>query len=275
MAEILGILNVTRDSFSDGGRWLEPQAALEHAERLLEEGADVLDVGAASTRPEAEHVPAAEELRRLEPVVGPLLDRGSRVSVDTWQPEVLAAMSSLGVEFLNDVTALGDPRSVEAVRDGRARLILMHSTSPEPRATRTGSLGPPTGARPDPIAVILAFFERRLQELERAGIPRERTVLDPGMGFFLSPAPEDSTTVLRDLRRLRTLRRPLLVSVSRKSFLGQLTGAEVADRGPATIAAELWAWRQGADYIRTHDPRALRDAITVWKAIEGQRAATD
>jgi dihydropteroate synthase len=266
---------VTRDSFSDGGRWLDPRAALDHAERLLEEGADVIDVGAASTHPDSEHVPAAEELRRLEPVVGPLLDRGTRIAVDTWQPEVLAAMSRLGGEFLNDVTALGDPRSVEAVRDGRARLVLMHSTSPEPRATRTGSLEPPAGARPDPTAVILAFFERRLRELEQAGIPRERTVLDPGMGFFLSPAPEDSTAVLRNLRRLRTLARPLLVSVSRKSFLGQLTGAEVAARGPATVTAELWAWREGADYLRTHDPRALRDAITVWTAIEGERAGGD
>lgn len=262
--EIFGILNVTRDSFSDGGRFLEPELALARGLELSEGGADVVDVGASSTHPDAEDVSAAEELRRLAPVVAGLLERGVRVSVDTWQPEVVAWAAALGVDFVNDVTALSDPRSVAALRGARCRVVLMHSTSGRPRAERAGGLEQGS----DPVAVVLASLEPRLAELAGAGIARERLVVDPGMGFFLSSAPGPSLSVLRGLRRLRALGRPLLVSTSRKSFLGAVTGAPVGARGSATLASELWAWREGADFIRTHDPRALREAVAVWEAIE-------
>ena len=275
MTQIFGILNVTRDSFSDGGRWLEPKAAIERGRELLADGADVLDVGACSTHPDAERVSASEELRRLEPVVGELLAAGARISIDTWQPEVVAEMVRLGVEFINDVTALADPRSIEAVREARVGLVLMHSTSPEGRAVReapapTGAPGVPgTPGAPGAPAVlerIEGFFRERLATLAAAGIARERVVLDPGMGFFLSSAAGPSLTVLAHLERLRQLG-PVLISTSRKSFLGELTGRPVAERGAATLASELFAHAKGVEYIRTHDARALRDALAVWDAI--------
>jgi len=266
VTEIFGILNVTRDSFSDGGRWLEPAAAIERGLELLEDGADVVDVGAASTHPDSEEVSAAEELRRLEPVVAALLERGARVSVDTWRPEVVAAVVAMGVEFVNDVTALRDPRSVEALAGSEARVVLMHSTAPEARAVRLDSAAPASGTAV--LERIAAFFERRLDALEAAGLARERAVLDPGMGFFLSPDPGPSLAVLKHLPLLRELGRPVLVSTSRKSFLGAVTGRSVAARGAATLASELHAWRQGADFIRTHDARALRDGIAVCGAID-------
>ena len=265
--EIFGILNVTRDSFSDGGRLLDPEAALARGLQLVEDGAHVVDVGAASTHPEAEDVSAAEELRRLGPVVEGLLERGARVSIDTFQPEVIARAAALGVDFVNDVTALADPRSVEAARPAACRVVLMHSTSARARAERESGLNR-TG---DPVAEILAFFERRLDDLAHAGIARERLVVDPGMGFFLSSEPGPSLSVLRGLDRLRALGLPVLVSTSRKSFLGEVTGAVVGERGAATLASELWAWRAGADYIRTHDPQSLREAIAVWEGIEAAR----
>ena len=259
MTEIFGILNVTRDSFSDGGRWLEPAAAIERGLELLDDGADVVDVGAASTHPDSEEVPAAEELRRLEPVLAALLERRARVSVDTWRPEVVAAVVAMGVEFVNDVTALRDPRSVAALAGSRTRVVLMHSTALAPAEPASGT---PVAER------IAAFFEQRLDSLGAAGLGRERFVLDPGMGFFLSPDPAPSLQVLEQLPRLRELGLPLLVSTSRKSFLGAVTGRGVHARGAATLASELWAWRQGVDYLRTHDARALRDGIAVWEAIE-------
>ena len=261
MTEIFGILNVTRDSFSDGGRGLEPGAAIERGLELARDGADVIDVGASSTHPDAERVSAAEELRRLEPVVGALLEAGLRVSVDTWQGEVAAWAVAAGVEFLNDVSGLAALATVEALRASTAaRAILMHSTSSEGRAIRSE-----LGAR-EVLEGVLATFERRLGELEAAGIARERLVLDPGMGFFLSTRAEASLAVLAHLERLRRLG-PVMISTSRKSFLGELTGRPVAERGAATLASELFAHAKGVEYIRTHDARALRDALAVWDAI--------
>jgi dihydropteroate synthase len=266
VTEIFGILNVTRDSFSDGGRWIEPAAAIGRGLELVADGADVIDVGAASTHPDSEDVSAAEELRRLEPVVGELLARGVRVSVDTWRPEVIGAMAALGVEFINDVTALADPRSVAIVREAPVRVVLMHSTAPGARAVREASQ-PPEPPEPH-VERVRAFFERRLAELEAAGVARERTLLDPGMGFFLSSDPAPSLAVLKHLGRLAALGRPLLVSTSRKSFLGAVTGRGVHERGAATLASELFAARAGAAYLRTHDVRALADALAVLAAIE-------
>jgi dihydropteroate synthase len=260
VTEIFGILNVTRDSFSDGGRWLEPAAAIARGLELVAQGADVIDVGAASTHPDSEDVSPAEELRRLEPVVGELLARGVRVSVDTWRPEVIGAMAALGVEFINDVTALADPRSVAIVREAPVRVVLMHSTAPGARAV--------PAACQRPVERVQAFFERRLAELEAAGVARERTLLDPGMGLFLASDPGPSLAVLKHLRRLGALGRPLLVSTSRKSFLGAVTGRGVHERGAATLASELHAAREGAAYLRTHDVGALADALAVLAAIE-------
>jgi len=262
VTELFGIVNVTRDSFSDGGRYLDPKAAVEHALRLSADGAAVLDVGAVSTHPDSEDVTEAMELARMEPVVGELADRGLRVSVDTWRPAVMRRALELGAEFINDVTALGEPGAVEAVRASSCRLVLMHSTSPDRRARRwrRGAEGA--------VDSILAFFEDRLAALAAEGVAPERTVLDPGMGFFLSSEPGPSLAVLRELPRLRSLGRPLLVSTSRKSFVGSVLNRPVGERGAGTLATEIHAWQCGVEYVRTHDVRALADAMAMLQAIE-------
>ncbi len=263
---LLGIVNLTRDSFSDGGRYLAPEAAVAHGRRLVAAGAHIIDLGAESTHPDAEAVPADEEIARLTPVIERLRADGITISVDTHKPEVMRRALELGAAYINDVTALRDPRAVAAVRDYDARLILMYSCSPEARARRDADAGA------EVVGEIIRFFERRIAELEQAGISPARLILDPGMGFFLSSRPEASLAVLRALPRLAGLERPVLVSTSRKSFLGAILSEggppRPADqRGAATLASELWAVLHGAAFIRTHDPGALRDALRVWEAI--------
>jgi dihydropteroate synthase len=265
---ILGILNVTRDSFSDGGKFAEPDAAIAQALQMAADGADVIDVGAESTHPDAEDVTAAEEIARLTPVVRSLKERGLCVSVDTYKPAVMRHVLALGVDFINDVTALRDPEAVAALRDSQARIIIMHALASAARAERVAH------APGTMMTRVLAFFERRLAELTAAGIASERLVLDPGMGFFLGDQAAASLVVLRELPRLTALGLPVLVSTSRKSFIGALLGRgggvrPVGERGAGTLATELWAAWQGVAYIRTHDVRALRDALTIWSALVG------
>ncbi|MFN9307397.1 MAG: dihydropteroate synthase [Planctomycetota bacterium] len=263
---IFGIVNLTRDSFSDVGRWLDPDAAVAHALQLAADGADVIDLGAESTHPDAEPVPAAEEIRRLLPVVAALRRAGRAVSVDTCKPEVMAAMLACGVQWLNDVRGFRSPAAMAVVRSAPAdaRFVAMCARSDGPRADR---------AAHDPATVVddvRAFFGERTAAFAAAGVGRDRLVLDPGMGFFLGRDPANSLRVLRHLADLGRDFGPLLVSVSRKSFLGAVTGTAVAGRGSATLAAELWAARAGAAWIRTHDVRALRDALAVERAIAEQ-----
>jgi dihydropteroate synthase type 2 len=268
MVGILGIVNVTRDSFSDGGQFLRPAAAIAHAEQLLADGAAVVDVGAESTHPDAEDVTAAEEIARLEPVVAALLRRGAEVSVDTTKPDVMAAMAARGVAWLNDVAGFRSAAAVAAAARSTARLCVMFARNDRPRAARTAA-----GAG-DVVAEAGAFFADRIAALEAAGVARSRIVLDPGMGFFLGREAAPSLEMLRRLPELRRFGLPLLVSVSRKSFLGELTGRGASERGAATLAAELFAAQQGVDWIRTHDVRALRDALLVWQQCAPGRPAT-
>lgn len=265
MVSIFGIVNVTRDSFSDGGRFLAPEAAIAHAEVLRAGGADVIDLGAESTHPDAEAVGAEEEIRRLQPVAAELLSRGRAVSVDTNKPEVMRAMTALGVQWINDVHGFRAPDAlaVAAAAPTSVRFVVMFSRRAGPRAER-GALG--TEGLLDETR---AFFTERLEAFAAAGISRQRLVFDPGMGFFLGSAAAASLTVLKHLRDLRCFGVPLLVSVSRKSFVGEVTGCAPADRGPGTLAAELWAVRHGASFVRTHDAAALRSAIAVEEAILG------
>jgi len=258
----VGILNVTRDSFSDGGRYLDPDAAIVHGLALAEGGAAIVDVGAESTHPDAEDVTATEEIRRLVPVVEALVAAGVEVSVDTHKPDVIARMLTLGVRMVNDVTGLADPRSRELLAAAGARVVLMFSRSHGARAERRD------GGVENVSRDVVAALRDRLETVVAAGIERERIVVDPGMGFFLSRAPEASFRVLAELDRIRReLAAPIMVSVSRKSFLGAATGRPASARGAATLAAELWAWQQGADFIRTHDVRALADAIRTWRSM--------
>lgn len=263
MVLTFGIVNVTRDSFSDGGRFLRPEAALEHADRLLADGADVLDLGAESTHPDAEDVSAEEELRRLQPVVEKLLERGATVSIDTCKPAVMRAMTALGVHWLNDVSGFRTASAMEAAAatPPRVRFVVMFSRSQGPRADR------PDADAARVLGEMQAFFAERLRSFAAAGIARERLVFDPGMGFFLGHNAAPSLRVLKHLSELRAFDVPLLVSVSRKSFLGEVTGKPTAERGPASLAAELWALRNGASFVRTHDVAALRAAWAVEQAI--------
>lgn len=262
MVRLFGIVNVTADSFSDGGRWLEPAAAIARAEQLLADGADVIDVGAESTSAEAAAVPAELEIERLTPVVEALLARGAEVSVDTVKPAVMRAMTALGVHWINDVAGMRQPESIAAVAASTARVVVMFSRSRGPRAER----------RPGDAATVVAeatlFLRDRVAALAAAGVDPGRVVLDPGMGLFLGAGAANSIAVLRALPRLRDLGLPLLVSVSRKGFLGELTGRRAADRGAATLAAEIYALLHGADCVRTHEVGPLRDAARVIAALQ-------
>jgi dihydropteroate synthase len=261
---IFGIVNVTRDSFSDGGRYLDPSAATDHALQLVEDGADVIDLGAASSHPEAEAVPAAEEIRRLEPVIVALHRRGVAISIDTWQPEVQRFALAAGCAWLNDIRGFAEPSLHPLLATSAARLVVMHSVARGPRATREA-----TDAE-EVLRGMLAFFDERVATLAAAGIARERLVLDPGMGLFLGADPAPSVLALRRVGELRARYDcEVLVSVSRKSFVGRLAGRDVPKRDAASLAAELFAVERGATFVRTHEPRLLRDALVVLEALRG------
>ncbi|MGE3173165.1 MAG: dihydropteroate synthase [Planctomycetota bacterium] len=259
MVGVFGIVNVTRDSFSDGGRFLRPEDAIARARALHAAGADVIDLGAESTHPDAEDVPAATELERLLPVVAALRAEGVPLSVDTNKPEVMVAVARAGADWLNDVAGFRSDAAVAAAAGCTARLVVMFARNQAPRAERAAALA----AADDPVAAAAAFFRGRIAALTAAGVARERIVLDPGMGFFLGPDPAHSFSMLRRLDELRALELPLLISVSRKSFLGAATGRGPGERGAATLAAELYAARRGVDWIRTHDVQALRDGLCI------------
>lgn len=263
--QLFGILNITADSFSDGGRFLAPDAALDQAEKLIGDSADVLDLGGASSNPNSEPVPVDTEIARLRPIVGEGKKRGWAISIDSFSPETQRWAISEGVQYLNDIQGFPYPDLYPALARSDAKLIIMHSVQ---------ELGPAKRIETDPKTIldrITAFFDRRVSALTKAGIARERLILDPGMGFFLGASPEVSLTVLEGLPEIKTaFGLPLLVSVSRKGFLRKLTRRAVAEIGPASLAAELYAARHGADMIRTHDPKAIRDALTIWCHIEAR-----
>ena len=257
---IFGILNVTDDSFSDGGRHRDPDAALAHAVRLAADGADVIDVGPASSRPGATPVTSAEEIRRIDALVDGLHAAGLVVSIDSPQAETQRFGLARGVAWLNDIRGFPDPAMYPSLASHPTRLVVMHQVGTAATADRIA----PT----DVLTSIDRFFASRLPALEAAGIARERLVIDPGMGMFLGGDTEASLAVLREIPALR--RRfglPILVSVSRKSFLRRLTGRSLDAIGPATLAAELWVALQGTSFIRTHEPRQLTDALSIWNRL--------
>jgi dihydropteroate synthase len=266
MTMIAGILNITADSFSDGGDYLAPEAALTRARTILAEGADLLDIGPAASNPDAAPVGEDEEIARISPILDALDDRLDRVSIDSFLPGTQRYAMARGVGYLNDIQGFPDESLYGELAASACRLIVMHSVQGKGRANRSDSL-PPAKATDH----IIGVFETRLAGLEKAGIGRHRIILDPGMGFFLSPDPETSFRVLAELPRIKAaLGLPVLISVSRKSFLRAATGRSAAESGPATLAAELFAAGQGADYIRTHDPAALRDALLIRAALARQ-----
>jgi dihydropteroate synthase type 2 len=266
---LFGIVNITEDSFSDGGQYLDPPDAIGHARALVAAGAQVIDLGAAASNVDAQPVSAAEEIRRLDPVIAALAADGTQISVDSFLPEVQRFALSKGVAFLNDIQGFPDPSVYRELAAASCRLVVMHAVQGRGRARRVELPADEVWER------IHYFFVERVAALERGDIARERLILDPGMGFFLSKRPEASLRVLAGLDRLkRDFGLPVLVSVSRKSFLRAITGRTSAlEMGAATLAAEIYAAEMGADYIRTHDPGALADALKVMGALRSAAAS--
>jgi len=267
--KLLGILNITDDSFSDAGKYLELEAAIAHARTLASGGADVIDIGAASSNPMSQGVAPEVEMARLTAVVPVLKREGIPVSIDTFAPEVQRWALVQGVDFLNDVRGFPFPELYSELASSSAKLIVMHSVA---------GTGPATRVAVDPVEIfdrVVRFFDERFGALEHAGVARERLILDPGMGLFLGTRREASFEILRRLSELKArFGLPLLVSVSRKSFLRTFLDRSPQEAGAASLAAELHAAiAQGADFIRTHDPVALKDALAVWGALGGKPSA--
>lgn len=254
---VMGIVNVTPDSFSDGGRYDDAAAALAHCERLVAEGADILDVGGESTRPGAAPVPVDEELRRVLPVIRGARALGVPLSIDTLKPEVMRAALDAGADIVNDVEALRRPGALDAVTaHPQAGVCLMHMHG-EPR---TMQAAPPRYG--DVVAEVAAFLAARCAAVQERGIAAERIVVDPGIGF--GKTVEHNVELLRRQHELLALGRPLLVGWSRKSTLGALTGRPVGERVAASVAAALAAVQRGAAIVRVHDIAATVDALAIW-----------
>jgi len=256
----MGVINVTPDSFSDGGLFFEPRQAISHASRLWEEGADILDVGGASSRPGAEPVPVAEEIRRVLPVVEELAGRsGCVVSVDTVSYEVAARCLDAGASIINDISGLQqDPRLARLAAEAKAGLILMHMRG-DPRTMQSlTDYGDLEGE-------IHWFFERQVAYALAEGVQPDQIVLDPGIGF--SKTAEQNLLILKHLDRIRLEGYPLLIGVSRKSFIGKITGAEPRGRLMGTAGAVAASVLNGADCVRVHDVGLLRDTVAVADAI--------
>ena len=255
---VMGIVNVTDDSFSDGGRFRDPSRAIEHARRLAQEGADLVDVGGESTRPGAEPVPAAEELRRVIPVIEALAGDGVSVSADTLKPEVMREAVAAGCAVVNDVNAFRAPGALEAVADADVGLVVMHMRG----TPRTMQEDPRYG---DVAAEVGDFLRARARDLEAAGIARARIALDPGFGFGKSF--EHNVALFRAIGALAGMGYPLLIGASRKRMLGDITGRGVAQRAAASVAAALLAAQNGAQVVRVHDVKETVDAMKVWQAL--------
>lgn len=256
--QVMGIVNVTPDSFSDGGRYATTDSAQAHCEALLREGAHILDIGGESTRPGARVPGVDEELQRVLPVLRHAVTLGVPVSVDTSQPQVMRAALDLGVDIVNDVRALRRPGALEALAaHATAGVCLMHmqgdpgSMQAEPRYG-------------DVVVEVRDFLAARLSTLQQSGIAAARIVLDPGIGF--GKTVDHNLDLLRRQRELLALGLPLLVGWSRKSTLGVLTGRDVHQRQAASIAAALLAVQRGASIVRVHDVAATVDALAVWRA---------
>ncbi|MHB1401538.1 MAG: dihydropteroate synthase [Thiobacillus sp.] len=262
---IMGIVNVTPDSFSDGGRLDDSRAAIRYALKLLEEGADILDVGGESTRPGAAAVAVDEEIRRVLPVIEALAGRGCAVSVDTMKPEVMRAALGAGAAMVNDVMALRAPGALEAVAASAAAVCLMHMQGEPQRMQQAPCYA-------DVVEEVKGFLQDRIAACEAAGIGRERLVIDPGFGF--GKTLEHNLALLRHLNRLAELGVPVLAGLSRKSMLGTLTGRDVGAREFAGVAAHLAAVARGARLVRVHNVAAMRDALAIWNAVEEQQDGT-
>jgi dihydropteroate synthase len=255
---VMGIVNVTPDSFSDGGLHLQRDAALAYARQLIDEGADILDIGGESTRPGAQPVNAQEEMDRVLPIIEALRGAPVPISIDTCKPEVMQAAIAAGAQMVNDINALQDSAAMRVIAASQAAVCLMHKQ------------GKPQTMQEQPhyqnvVAEVSAFLRERIAATQAVGISRTRIVIDPGFGFGKTLA--HNLALLRELKKLTELGVPVLTGLSRKSMLGALTGQEVGQRLPASLAAALSAVERGANIVRVHDVRATVDALKIWNAV--------
>lgn len=261
---VMGVVNVTPDSFSDGGRFFDPAndpaKAIAHARRLVEEGADILDIGGESSRPGAAPVSVREELERILPVLDALRDVPLPVSIDTMKPEVMRAALDRGASMINDINALRAQGAAEVITGSGAAVCLMHMQG-DPRTMQHE----PRYA--DVVGEVKAYLAERAAAAESAGVDRACIVVDPGFGFGKAVA--HNLVLLRELTGLGELGYPVMVGLSRKSTLGAITGRPADERMPASIAATLLAVQRGARIVRVHDVAATRDALAVLAALEG------
>jgi dihydropteroate synthase len=262
--QVMGIVNVTPDSFSDGGRHLLPRAALAHALQLIAEGAALLDIGGESTRPGAAPVSTQEELDRIMPVIEGLAGAPVPLSVDTCKPDVMRAALAAGVGLVNDINALQQPQALAAVTASDAAVCLMHK-----QGTPQTMQHAPHYA--DVVVEVKEFLRARIAAVEAAGIARTRILADPGFGFGKTLA--HNLALLRELHALRALGVPLLVGLSRKSMLGAITGQDTQHRVYASVAAALLAVERGARVVRVHDVAATCDALKIWNAVNDEAVA--
>lgn len=258
---LMGIVNVTPDSFSDGGRYFSPERAIEHGLKLHEEGAQILDIGGESTRPGSLPVSAEQEMARVIPVLEGLRGAGVALSVDTMKPEVMRAALSAGADMINDVRALEAPGALEAVAGTDCGLCLMHMRGmPE-----TMQLAPTYA---EVVAEVATYLHRRLHAVQTAGIDSARLLIDPGFGFGKTLA--HNLALFKNLPTFADMT-PVLVGVSRKSFLGALTGRATEDRLLPSVIAAVLAIRRGAYVVRVHDVRETVEAIRLWRELEGHQ----
>lgn len=259
----MGIVNVTPDSFSDGGRHLSHDAAIAHAHKLIADGADLLDIGGESTRPGAAAVSEGEELARVLPVIEGLRGSAVPISIDTCKPVVMRAALAAGASMVNDINALQAPDALAAVADSDAAVCLMHKQGDPESMQRAPHYA-------DVVSEVSAFLQARIEAMRAAGIGNGRIVIDPGFGFGKTLA--HNLELLRELSAFSALGVPLLAGVSRKSMLGAITGREVGERLAASVAAALLAVQRGASIVRVHDVRETVDVLKLWDAVKDFKA---
>jgi dihydropteroate synthase len=254
---VMGILNVTPDSFSDGGMHYQREAAIVRARQMFEEGADIVDIGGESTRPGAFPVDADEEIKRVLPVIEAL--HGMPVSVDTFKPEVMQAATGAGACMINDVNALMHEDAMEVAAKNQVAVCLMHKQG-DPQTMQTNP------EYKNVVNDVMSFLQGRIAAAEAAGIHRNRLVVDPGFGF--GKTFQHNLELLQNLDQFKKLHLPILAGLSRKSMLGELTGQDAQHRMPASIAAALIAAQKGAYILRVHDVKETVDALKIWNAIK-------
>lgn len=256
---LMGVVNVTPDSFSDGGQFLKPEDAVAHGRRLIEEGAHILDIGGESTRPGAEPVSADEEIARVVPVIEGLKGCKAVLSVDARRTEVMRAALQAGATMINDVQALQADGALELVADSKASVCLMHMKG-EPGTMQDNP------QYEDVVAEVYEFLQERMAACEAAGIPKDRIIVDPGVGF--GKTLDHNLDLLHNIQKFHTLGVPVLVGASRKRFIEAIdSGAESGQRLPGSLAAALWGMLNGVQIFRVHDVAETRQAFQVFQAI--------